>query len=63
MSDQNPNLDQLKKWEKDLACPICLGSLRFDAAKVQCLACGVTYPVVDGIPVLIPQRAVRPVSG
>jgi uncharacterized protein YbaR (Trm112 family) len=40
-----------------LACPACLGALRLETASLECGACGRTYPVVDGIPVLIPDRA------
>jgi uncharacterized protein YbaR (Trm112 family) len=34
--------------------------LCFDNASVVCAGCGRTYPVVDDIPVLIPQRGVKP---
>lgn len=37
-----------------LRCPLCRGSLSIDAV-IQCMACGRTYPVVDGIPVLLPD--------
>lgn len=47
----------LKQWADGLACPVCYAHLRFDVATVVCEGCGRTYPVVDGIPVLIPQRA------
>jgi uncharacterized protein YbaR (Trm112 family) len=40
-----------------LACPACLGGVRFDEGKLVCLGCGRIYPVVDGIPVLIAERA------
>lgn len=40
-----------------LACPACLGDLRADAAALVCAGCGRGYPVVDGIPVLIAERA------
>ncbi|MGA2807463.1 MAG: Trm112 family protein [Terracidiphilus sp.] len=40
-----------------LACPACLGDLRADEATLVCVACGRAYPVVDGIPVLIAERA------
>ncbi len=41
----------------ELACPICLGSLCADPARLVCSSCGRVYPIVDGIPVLIAQRA------
>jgi uncharacterized protein len=40
-----------------LACPACHGDLRADAAALVCAGCGRGYPVVDGIPVLIAERA------
>jgi uncharacterized protein YbaR (Trm112 family) len=43
-----------------LACPACLGALRVDQARLVCAVCGRAYPIVDGIPVLIAERAERP---
>jgi uncharacterized protein YbaR (Trm112 family) len=43
-----------------LACPACLGSLCAEASRLVCTACGRSYPVVDGIPVLIAERAAAP---
>jgi len=40
-----------------LACPFCLGELRWDGNTVHCTGCGKRYPVVGGIPVLIAERA------
>jgi len=40
-----------------LACPACLGGLRLEGARLVCASCGRVYPVVDGIPVLIAERA------
>jgi uncharacterized protein YbaR (Trm112 family) len=54
------NPDNLKRWADDLACPVCFGPLRFEEATVACTGCARTYPIVDGIPVLIPQRAIEP---
>ncbi len=41
----------------ELACPACHGELCQEPGRVVCMACGRAYPVVDGIPVLIPARA------
>ena len=38
-----------------LACPACLASLRADADRLTCTACGRIYPVLEGIPVLIAE--------
>jgi len=45
-----------------LACPACYGGLRVDEADSQwprliCAACGRAYPILNGIPVLIVERA------
>jgi len=45
-----------------LACPVCLGALSLDAARLVCSACGRAYPVVDGIPVLIAGREEMPLD-
>jgi uncharacterized protein YbaR (Trm112 family) len=54
------NLEHLKQWSEDLACPVCYAKLRFEEMAVVCTRCARTYPIVDGIPVLIPQQAVEP---
>jgi hypothetical protein len=41
----------------ELACPVCFGALQLEAARLVCAGCGRAYPVVDGIPVLIAERA------
>jgi len=43
-----------------LACPVCLGELHLEGARLLCAACGRAYPIVDGIPVLIPGREQPP---
>jgi uncharacterized protein len=40
-----------------LACPACRGDLRAQATSLVCAACGRVYPIRDGIPVLIRERA------
>jgi hypothetical protein len=42
-----------------LACPACHGDLRFENSSLICNACRRAYPIVDGIPVLIADRAER----
>jgi len=44
---------------KQLACPACLGALRLAEARLLCAACGRSYQIVDGIPVLIVEKAER----
>jgi tRNA(Ile2) C34 agmatinyltransferase TiaS len=40
-----------------VVCPACWGELRAEGKALVCAACGRKYPVVDGIPVLIVERA------
>ncbi|MFC5863586.1 Trm112 family protein [Acidicapsa dinghuensis] len=42
-----------------LVCPVCRGSLHPepDTLRISCIACGRKYPLEDGIPVLIVERA------
>jgi hypothetical protein len=42
-----------------LACPACYGELCLKGARLQCVACSRAYPIVDGVPVLIVERAER----
>ncbi|MGB8846130.1 MAG: Trm112 family protein [Terracidiphilus sp.] len=41
-----------------LACPACHGDLRVEDSHLVCSACARRYPIVDGIPALIVERAV-----
>lgn len=45
------------KTAAQLACPACHGDLRAEDTRLVCSACGRRYPVVDGIPALIVERA------
>jgi uncharacterized protein YbaR (Trm112 family) len=57
MSDpaHKPALQQSDlKW---LVCPVCHESLALDAPLVRCDGCDRRYPIVDGIPVLLADRA------
>jgi uncharacterized protein len=40
-----------------LACPVCFGALKAGVESIACTECKRVYPVVDGIPVLIAERA------
>jgi len=40
-----------------LACPVCRAPLREEDDRLVCTATGVKYPVEDGIPVLLADRA------
>ncbi len=54
----NPeNVSTVEAWAELLACPACHEAVRAEGERVVCAACGRAYPVVDGIPVLIVERA------
>jgi hypothetical protein len=40
-----------------LACPACQGDLSLEEAGLRCTSCGRVYPIVNGVPVLIAERA------
>jgi uncharacterized protein YbaR (Trm112 family) len=57
-ADPSQNQFELKFAElrETLACPACHGELRLESDRVVCETCARSYPIVDGIPVLIPQQ-------
>ncbi len=40
-----------------LVCPRCRGDLEDAPGQLVCGTCELAYPVVDGVPFLIPERA------
>jgi len=44
-----------------LVCPQCKGDLRYekDPERLICEACGLAYPVIDDIPVMLIEEAER----
>jgi uncharacterized protein YbaR (Trm112 family) len=60
-TSSEPNLDASVLAQ--FACPACRGILRLEADRVVCRACGRIYPVVDGIPALIVERAIENAPG
>lgn len=40
-----------------LSCPSCKGTVTFTGGKIVCTACGLKYPVQDGIPVMLIDKA------
>ena len=55
-ADSSPSFALAPSVVSQLACPACLGALRLEESKLLCAKCGHTYPIVDGIPVLIAGR-------
>jgi len=61
MSDKPaPPLQFHASSASQLACPACHGDLCFENLRLICAVCGRAYPFVDGIPVLIIDRAEKP---
>lgn len=50
-----------KKLLEIVACPVCKGKLEYqkDAQQLVCKADKLAYPIEDGIPVLLENRAVE----
>src|SRR5688572_23290516 len=46
--------DQIMSDFSNLRCPACHGTLT-PGASLACRSCSVTYPVIDGIPVMLPS--------
>lgn len=42
-----------------ICCPDCRGDLEARAESLKCQSCGLVYPIEDGIPVLLVDRAVK----
>ena len=40
-----------------ICCPVCEGTLRIRGAFLDCLDCGLAFPTLEGVPILIPSRA------
>jgi uncharacterized protein YbaR (Trm112 family) len=60
-SDAAAKLAKLAKLtQADLrwvVCPVCHGALQLAGEAIQCAGCQRRYPVVDGLPVLLGDRA------
>jgi uncharacterized protein YbaR (Trm112 family) len=41
-----------------IVCPVCRKTLQLEIGTILCLGCGRRYPVIDGIPVLLADRAI-----
>ena len=40
-----------------IVCPVCQRVFDEQVACLACVDCGLEFPIVDGVPVLLPQRA------
>jgi hypothetical protein len=41
-----------------LVCPVCHAGLQLEAQSVGCTGCGRRYPVIDGVAVMLAERAI-----
>jgi hypothetical protein len=39
-----------------LACPVCKRGVELKENKLICIKCGREYPIVDGIPIMLPDE-------
>jgi uncharacterized protein YbaR (Trm112 family) len=53
-ADSQPQFDSAAICR--LACPACHSNLHFNSERLTCAACGRTYPIIDGIPVLTMEQ-------
>jgi uncharacterized protein YbaR (Trm112 family) len=58
-------MEKLEQILEMIVCPACQGRLRSEGASsvqnsIRCVDCGKSYPVEDGIPVLLASRASQP---
>jgi uncharacterized protein YbaR (Trm112 family) len=55
---QSPRKQTLQQEDLQwLACPVCRQTLALGPETVRCTACNRSYPIADGIPVLLSGRA------
>lgn len=52
-------MELVKELLDILACPKCKGPLEASGDNLVCPACGLKYPVRDGIPVLLVEEAIK----
>jgi uncharacterized protein YbaR (Trm112 family) len=54
MNTQSLTAEDLRR----IVCPVCHQPLQLEEAAIRCQGCGRCYPIVDGIPVLLADRAI-----
>jgi len=42
---------------KILACPSCKADVELKEERIVCLKCGLKYPIKDGIPIMLVEKA------
>jgi len=58
--DSIPGSTTRRLTQQDLAhlvCPICHASLQLESDAIACSGCARRYPIVDGLAVMLPDRA------
>jgi uncharacterized protein YbaR (Trm112 family) len=54
---QHPTAPLTQQDLRALVCPICHAALQLEEQAILCTGCGRRYPMVDGIPILLAERA------
>ncbi|MBL7155715.1 MAG: Trm112 family protein [Candidatus Omnitrophica bacterium] len=49
-----------KKLLDILACPSCKSDVKLENDKIVCIKCGLRYPIEDGIPIMLIDKAEKP---
>lgn len=44
---------------KVIVCPICMNDLKLEKEGLICDRCGLLYPIEEGIPIMLPEEAIR----
>ena len=57
---QMQQADRIREVLELIVCPVCHGRLALDGNGIRCTACGRSYPIEDGTPVLLEARAQKP---
>ncbi len=56
VESNHPSRASLASILDQLACPACFSPLMLDDNALTCIGCRRAYPIVDGIPILIPAQ-------
>jgi uncharacterized protein YbaR (Trm112 family) len=60
MAQNSNSADRKLLTPKDLfhvVCPVCHAAICLDGESILCTGCARRYPIVDGLPILLAERA------
>lgn len=52
------NVERIREVLEMIVCPACHGRLELTESQIRCVECRKSYPIEDGIPVLLLDRAI-----